>query len=165
MPSRNSEWNGGRSTKLINLYSNRYINNCCNLTKPYTEIPKLLEMLKTGGARAAVLSNKPQAQSDEVVSKLFEKDMFYMVIGHGSGFAPKPSPDSFNYLVNCAGVKKSDVCYVGDSNVDIMLGKNAGVDTIGAEWGFRGRKELEDAGAVYIAKHPLEILDIIKEIQ
>ena len=39
--------------------------------------------------------------------------------------------------------------------------KNAGVKSIGVAWGFRGEKELKEAGADYIIKAPIELLEIL----
>ena len=52
---------------------------------------------------------------------------------------------------------------IGDSNVDIQTGKNAGIETIGCVWGFRGRQELEDAGADHIANTADDIAKFILE--
>ncbi len=51
-----------------------------------------------------------------------------------------------------------DVAYVGDSNVDMQTGLNAGVRTIGVTWGFRDRAELE-------AFHPFAVVDTVQELQ
>lgn len=150
---------------LVDLYKERYIKNCCNATKPYDGIKELLRSLKEGGAKLAILSNKPQPQTDEVAAKLLGTDLFWKIIGKNDRFVAKPEPDSLNYLIECAGVDKAEVCYIGDSNVDIELGKRGNVDTIGAQWGFRGRKELEDAGAAYIAENPAELKEIIDKMQ
>ena len=57
-----------------------------------------------------------------------------------------------------AGVSKEEILYVGDSNVDMQTGKNAGVDTVGVTWGFRSREELE-------AFHPLAVVDTTEELE
>ena len=118
--------------------------------------------LNTGGM--GTIAPNP-AYTDEVAAKLLGTDLFWKIIGKNERFAAKPEPDSLNYLIECAGVDKSEVCYIGDSNVDIELGKRGNVDTIGAQWGFRGRKELEDAGAAYIAENPAELKEIIDKMQ
>ena len=50
---------------------------------------------------------------------------------------------------------------IGDSNVDIQTAKNAGITSIGCEWGFRGREELENAGTDFIAEKAEDIADFI----
>jgi len=57
-------------------------------------------------------------------------------------------------------ITTDEVIFVGDTNVDIRTGKNAGVRTIGVLWGFRGRAEIEEAGADYIVNSAEEILNI-----
>ena len=54
---------------------------------------------------------------------------------------------------------------IGDSNVDIATGKNAGIKTIGCAWGFRGADELKAAGADFIAYSPADILSAVKSPQ
>ena len=51
---------------------------------------------------------------------------------------------------------------MGDSSVDVETGHNAGLDVAGVAWGFRGRAELERAGADHIAKKPAELLGIVR---
>lgn len=148
---------------LISLYKDLYIANCCQKTVPYDGIPELLAWLKKNGAILAVLSNKPQKQADKVVSALFGNKMFDWIIGHRAEFAPKPDTGSLEYLIKKSGVDKSDICYIGDSDVDIQLGKRGDVCTIGVAWGFRGRKELEEAGAANIAENIAELKKIIDE--
>ena len=62
--------------------------------------------------------------------------------------------------------KKVQLTYGGlKSSTDTSgAAKNAGLDCIGCEWGFRGRKELENAGAKYIAEVPQDIVSICHEI-
>jgi hypothetical protein len=61
-------------------------------------------------------------------------------------------------------VRSEEAVLIGDSDVDVMTAKNAGLDCIGCEWGFRGREELENAGAKYIAEVPQDIVSICHEI-
>ena len=48
------------------------------------------------------------------------------------------------------GVDYKECLYVGDSEVDVVTGKNAGVKTIAVTWGFRTKEELMIAGAEYM---------------
>jgi len=51
---------------------------------------------------------------------------------------------------------------VGDSDVDILTGHNAGLPAMGALWGFRGRAELTAAGADALAGVPEDILEYVR---
>ena len=50
---------------------------------------------------------------------------------------------------------------MGDSNVDILTGHNAGLKSAGVAWGFRGRAELEAAGADYVVDTQDELAALI----
>ena len=50
---------------------------------------------------------------------------------------------------------------LADSDVDVFTAKNAGVSMLGVEWGFRGRKELTEAGAPQVAATADELLNMI----
>ncbi|MEE1013220.1 MAG: HAD family hydrolase [Clostridia bacterium] len=146
---------------LIGLYKERYLQNCCVLTRPYAGVPELLQCLSKKQILTAVLSNKPHEQTKEVVSTLLGEVNFFAVIGQSERFPKKPDPTALNFLIAQAGVTKTEVCYIGDSNVDMELGKACGVATIGAAWGFRGETELKNAGAGAIVHHADELKTLL----
>ena len=55
----------------------------------------------------------------------------------------------------------AEILYIGDSETDMKTGQNAGMDTIGVAWGFRGAEELKANHATYIAENPEDILKYI----
>ena len=59
------------------------------------------------------------------------------------------------------GIRKDEVIYVGDSNVDMETGINAGVRTIGVTWGFRTREELEAYSPHALIDYPMQIVEFI----
>lgn len=153
-----------RVQELLTLYNDYYIEHCCVLTKPYDGIPQVLEELKLYGIKIAVLSNKPHPQTMNVIEKLFGDDIFDYVLGQKPEFPVKPNPAALLHVLESVGVSRDASVNIGDSNVDIILGRNSGIDSIGAAWGFRGREELIDAGAERIADTPSQICDLIKQI-
>ena len=63
------------------------------------------------------------------------------------------------------GADAKDCVYVGDTDTDMLTGRNANLYTIGVLWGFRGREELERFGADAIVSTPNELYDkITKQI-
>ena len=55
--------------------------------------------------------------------------------------------------------------YVGDSDVDVATAHNSGLQCIGVTWGFRDEDVLQEAGADYIIHHPLELTDVLRQIE
>ncbi len=142
---------------LIQLYREDYVKNCCVNTAAYPGIQELVSKLNSFGMNLAILSNKPQEQTDVVVETLFPKGMFEVVMGASSRFPRKPNVTALTWLIMHMDVALNDVVYIGDSDVDMQLAKNAGVQGIGVAWGFRGRNELESAGASFVAENSNEL--------
>ena len=109
--------------KLISLYKEDYLNNCCVRTAPYDGMVDLIYDLKRNGIRSAILSNKPHEQVMEISEKIFEKDLFDEIIGNSERFPIKPAPDSLYYIMDKYNAANNETVYIGDSDVDMILGK------------------------------------------
>ena len=129
---------------------------------PYDGIPELLKELSSREIYFAVNSNKRTDYTNALVDKFFSDFSFIAVYGEREGVPKKPDPASALEIAQLMNRKPEEILYIGDSKTDMKTGENAGMDTIGVTWGFRGREELETNGAVYIVDRPEEILDIIR---
>ena len=74
----------------------------------------------------------------------------------------KPAPDMLWRAMAAIGVEKC--IYVGDSEVDVLTAKNAGVPCLSVTWGFREIPELEEAGAKYFCYETAKIPEMIQKI-
>ena len=63
-------------------------------------------------------------------------------------------------MARALGAEPEECLYIGDTGTDMKTGTAAGMYTAGVLWGFRGREELEAAGADALAAEPPEILDL-----
>ena len=129
-------------------------------TAPYDGVLDLLDTLKENGFTLAVLSNKPDNVTQDVV-RLFFGERFDVIAGQKKGVAPKPDPAGVYAILSELNMTAEESYFIGDTYVDISTGKNAGIESIGVLWGFRDRDELEGAGADHIVARAEEILDII----
>lgn len=141
------------------LYRKYFAVDCMYQVKPYDGIRELLAELKNRGLKLAVLSNKPHNQTIDVIEALFGKGYFDGILGQREGVPIKPDPAGVFTLLKEFGLNASDILYLGDTATDMKTGKSAGAFTVGALWGFRERRELEEAHADAIIGHPLELLD------
>ena len=130
-------------------------------TAPYPGIPELLDALKAEGIQTAVFSNKADPLCGKIIEHYFGAGSFSIVRGNRPGVPTKPDPTGVYSLMKDLGAEKDSTLFVGDSDVDILTGHNAGLPAMGALWGFRGRAELTAAGADALAAVPADILDFI----
>ncbi len=133
-----------------------YHSHYADKTKPYAGINELLSALKSRGYILAVASNKADEFTKAIVNSFFN-GIFSIAAGSSEGIARKPAPDIVYKIMEEAGADKKNTILIGDSNVDVMTAKNAGIKCIGCLWGFRTSEELEAAGADFLAEKPSDI--------
>ncbi len=148
---------------LINTlgqFSDYYGAHNTDKTAPYAGIPEMLARLRKAGVALAVFSNKADEFSRAIVEHYFP-GVFQVIRGMLQGVPLKPDPAGVKAVMGLLGAAPGETLFVGDSEVDIQTGRNAGLDACGVTWGFRSQKTLEDAGAAYLARDPEELADII----
>lgn len=131
-------------------------------TQPYAGIPDMLEAIQAMGVPMAVLSNKPDADTKNVVAHFFPGIRWAVVRGQVEGVPVKPDPTGALTVAAALGVKPSEVLYLGDTATDMHCALNAGMHPVGALWGFRTAQELQDNGAERLAAHPLDVVGFLR---
>ena len=173
--------------KMASYFLPYYGEHMCDFTRPYPGIPEMLASLAAAGIQVALASNKYQEGAEKLIRRFFPEIPFMKVLGQREGQPIKPDPQVvFQIMAGAPEVgpqslptdkqpfdpvlgpqsllsdrqpfAPEDVAYVGDSNVDMQTGLNAGVRTIGVTWGFRDRAELE-------AFQPFAVVDTVQELQ
>ncbi len=142
----------------LTVYMELFAKHCLYGVRPYKGIPELLAALKERGIRIAVLSNKPHARTVENIEAFFGAGYFDLVYGEQPGVAKKPDPAWVNRILGEWKISPGECLYIGDTDTDMRTGLGAGLITIGAAWGFRGREELESFHPQYVADRPEEVL-------
>jgi phosphoglycolate phosphatase len=119
--------------------------HCMDHTEPYPGIPGLLDWLSKEGYRCAIVSNK----ADFAVKKLnriYFGELVPVAIGEREGCRRKPYPDSVWQAIEELEAERTRAVYIGDSEVDLLTARNAGVACIAVSWGFRERSFLLEQG-------------------
>lgn len=137
-----------------------YGQNWNKATKPYEGIHELLDALTARGIKIAVLSNKVHEFTVLSISHFFHRHSFDAVIGQRQGIPVKPDPTAAVEIANIFNILPEEIIYIGDSDIDMRTGINAGMYPVGVSWGFRGQHELIQSGAKKVIDMPMELLDI-----
>lgn len=130
-------------------------------TKPYPGIPELLAELVRRGVKLAVASNKFQAGTEKVIRSFFPDIRFEAVLGQREGVPLKPDPAVAEEILSLTGIPRDRALFVGDSAIDILTARAAGIRSAGVTWGFRQRAELEEAGADRIVDRADQLLGLL----
>lgn len=140
-----------------------YKNNMCRATQPYAGIIDALGILSDAGHMLSVLSNKPHELTVALVEHFFPHIPFTMVLGAKEGAPLKPDPTVPREMLHAMGGTANQAFYIGDSDVDILTARNAGITSIGVAWGFRGIEELRAANADHIIAAPAELITVVEK--
>ena len=149
--------------RLRELFSQYYGEHFLDKTRLYDGIAEVLKKLSGAGVRLAVATNKPEQFAEQIVGALLPDTEFVRVLGGCSRRPVKPDTQILAEIFAALPDEDCTAYMIGDSNVDVQTGKNAGITTIGCAWGFRGEEELRGVGADYVAGKPQEIAGIILE--
>ncbi|MCR4810669.1 MAG: HAD-IIIA family hydrolase [Prevotella sp.] len=140
-------------------FRQHYLEHSLDTTRPYDDIPEMLKELRRRGCRTAVVSNKFDTATKELCHHFFADSIEVAIGEHESeGIRKKPAPDTVEEALRQLGVGKEKAVYVGDSDVDILTARNAGLPCISVLWGFRDREFLQQSGATTFVSAPAQLL-------
>lgn len=141
--------------RVLAWYKPWYDAHCRIYTQPYPGILPMMERLKAAGLRQAIVSNKPDSAVRALTAEFFP-GLAEACAGEREqeGVRRKPAPDMLDAVREAMGLRREECLYVGDSEVDILTAKNAGLRCLSVSWGFRSREQLTEAGAEVILDTP-----------
>ena len=144
--------------RVLASYKEYYAAHSRIKTKPYAGIPEALEKISKKH-KVAIVSNKP-----DKATKLLARELFGGMPAWGESAAcqRKPAPDMLYRAMQELGVSKC--IYVGDSEVDVLTAKNAGVPCLSVLWGFRDKQCLLEAGAEHFCESPHQLAQMIEKM-
>ena len=147
--------------ELHRLFKEYYSAHLLDNTTLYDGMKETLTTLSENGFILAVATNKPEDAAKKIIAALLPDIDFVKILG-GVDYRPKkPDTAIISEILAAVPEKDGEVWMIGDSNVDVQTGRNAGTTVIGCAWGFRGRDELRRERADYIAEKTGDIIDII----
>ena len=140
--------------KGLAFFLDYYRQHMLDNTLPYPGVAEALE--KLAGHKMAVLTNKPVNFSREMLTRLGFASSFAYIYGGNSFPQKKPDPMGMHKLMEDLQIPARATLMVGDSDTDILTGRNAGVWTCGVTYGF---------GAHTLEKVPPDLLiDDMREL-
>lgn len=119
-------------TEYLDEYDSRYAQD----TTLFGGVNELIAELGKRGIKWGIITNKPMRFTDKLVPKLgFIIPPAVVVSGDTCG-EPKPSVKPMLYACGQIHADPQHTLYVGDAERDIQAGRNAGMTTVLAEWGY-----------------------------
>lgn len=131
--------------------------------KVYDGIEDLLKRLKDSGRTLILATSKPEEFAIRILEHFHLADYFTVLGGASMDGSRSQKADVISYALEKGKVKDlTKAVMVGDRKHDILGAKQMGMDSIGVLFGYGNQKELEDAGATYIAANVSELWNILQ---
>ncbi|HAP31916.1 MAG TPA: HAD family hydrolase [Firmicutes bacterium] len=147
--------------KLLEIMREEYGRRWHDHSLPFPGVPEMLDRLESRGLPKAVFSNKPHVFTVEMVEEMLGDWSFIAVRGILPGTPRKPDPAVALEISREIKIPPQDILFVGDSDLDMLAARAAGMFGIGVLWGFRDAAELLGAGARALMAHPRELLNFL----
>jgi len=127
----------------IKTFRDYYFNNCYAVL--YEGVSKMLKTLFELQKKMAVISNKPYLIAERQLQLTGLIKYINILKADDGNIKLKPHPDSIEQILKETGSNKNETLIIGDSCVDIIAGKTAGVLTCGVTYGNTNRETLMKA--------------------
>src|SRR5262249_18355793 len=137
----------------VELFRAYYAQHSLDHTGLYPGMAETLDALAAKRVPLAVLSNKPDPATQQLMKQVFSRWEFAAIRGHRAGAPLKPDPAAALEIAAELAIPPERWVYVGDTKVDMMTARGAGMFAVGVLWGFREEAELRENGAQQIIRH------------
>jgi phosphoglycolate phosphatase len=149
--------------EFIDIYKGYYFNYIDD-SVIYPGVEEILKKLKKDRIKISLLTTKGQDQADKIIDHFNLRKYFSFVMGRRKELAIKPSAEPLHFICNELRVEETDTIMVGDSELDIICGKDAGAFSSAVTYGYRSRELLESVKPDYIIDNIKDLLKIIDHL-
>ncbi|MGE5682281.1 MAG: HAD family hydrolase [Bacillota bacterium] len=127
----------------------------------FPNVTDMLKALKERMIPVSLLTTKAQDQAEKILGHFKLDQYFNMIVGRRPGVAIKPAPDALLKICNEIGVPADYTLMVGDSELDIKCGKNAGALTCAVTFGYRTEEDLRKQNPDFVISDMMELVNIV----
>jgi len=147
--------------EFISIYKSYYF-EFIDSSILYPGVEEALNQLNEKQIKVSLLTTKGQEQADKIIDHFNLRLSFDYVMGRRDELAHKPSPESLLYICKKLQVDPSETLMVGDTELDIQCGKNAGAKSCGVIYGYRTKDQLEKEKPDFILSGLNELTKILE---
>ena len=122
----------------------------------YEGVPESLMHLKSAGHTLAIITSKPEKPLLHLL-EMHNLGHFFTAHRNGTDISrrkerEKPHPDMLHNMMQELRFTPKDTVMIGDTTMDMRMGRSAGAHAIGVTWGAHPKAHLVDAGAHHIVE-------------
>lgn len=127
----------------------------------YPGVEDILDHLKNKNVLISLLTTKAQDQADTIIDHFNLRNYFSLILGRRDGMEHKPSPKPLLYICRQLKTAPENTLMIGDTELDIRCGKNAGTKTCAVTFGYRNESAIKTESPDYILNEFSHLKEII----
>lgn len=151
-----------KKEKVFSDFKKYYETHLCDESRVYPNVFRLLQELKKE-YMLGILSNKKNSYVN-VIADYYFKDIFDITLGELGNLKRKPDKEMLEYILDKYNLKREDILYVGDSDIDILFSLNSNIDYVIVNYGYRSEEDLKKLNPKIMISDPLLILNILENM-
>lgn len=145
--------------RFVETYREIFFRNKESLVPaPFPHVLPTLRQLRQRGVVLTIASSRGTGSLHAFIDAMGLRDCISYVLGADSVEHTKPHPEPVLRTLCETGIDAVHTLVVGDMPVDILMGRNAGVQTCGVTYGNATRDQLQAAGADFLIDDFAELL-------
>jgi phosphoglycolate phosphatase len=148
--------------RFVREMKTEYAGRWLNKTRPYPGVVEMLAAFVAANFKTAVLSNKPDDASNEIIKALLPNHPFRIVLGATAERPKKPDPSAALEIASRLNISPQHFLFLGDTSIDMQTAHAAGMFPVGVLWGFRPAEELLATGAKLLLKEAADLIPWVK---
>ncbi len=146
--------------EFINIYKDLYF-DYIDEASLYPGACEVLSYLNEKNIAVSLLTTKGQEQADKNIDHFGLRKYFSFVMGRRDGIANKPSPEPLLFICRQLNLEPGETLFIGDTEVDMRCGKDAGAATCAALYGYGSREKLAAEKPDYTVSEISELKRIV----
>ena len=146
--------------KFISVYKSLYF-NFIDDSIPFPGAAVMLKHFSEKGIKTSLLTTKAQDQADKIIDHFSLRENLSYIMGRQNGVAHKPSAEPLLIICDELGIQPSESLMVGDTELDINCGKNAGALSCGVTYGYRTEENLKEYNPDFLINDINELKDFV----
>ncbi|MBM7361851.1 HAD superfamily hydrolase (TIGR01549 family) [Priestia taiwanensis] len=157
-------WGEEQVTQAITYYREYFSERGMIENEVYEGISQLLEMLREEEKTLVVATSKPTVFAEKIAEHFQLSPYFSSIVGSNLDGTRRDKAEIIAYILEqYPTFKKDEIVMIGDRKHDLIGAMKNGVDSVGVEWGYGDRAELESAKATHVVASVEELQLLLKK--
>ncbi|GEK59029.1 pyrophosphatase PpaX [Marinococcus halophilus] len=157
--------NPSQVEQMIDTYQSHNLANHETLVREYDGVYDTIKTLHERGFSLGIVTTKRKEAAVKGAEMLGLLPFFSTFVTVDDVTNPKPHPEPLQIAMTQLNARPEETIMVGDSQFDILAGKNAGVRTAGVAWTIKGASFLKNYEPDWMLAKMSDLLDIVGETE